>query len=47
MHDDADSARSRAALSDLLASWTSIPAFLCDRLFTVVVSNAAAIALSR
>lgn len=47
MHDDADSARSRAALSDLLASWTSIPAFLCDRLFTVVVSNAAAAALSQ
>lgn len=47
MHDDAASVRSRAALSDLLASWTTIPAFLCDRFFTVLASNDAAAALSQ
>jgi hypothetical protein len=46
MHDDDGSVRSRAEVQELLASWTSIPAFLCDRHFTVVAANDTAQALS-
>lgn len=46
MLDDARSVRSRTELTELLASWSVIPALLCDRHFTVVASNEAARALS-
>lgn len=36
----------RDDLRDLLTSWRAVPAFLCDRHFTVMASNAAACALS-
>lgn len=36
----------RDEMREILASWTAVPAFLCDRHFTVVASNAAACALS-
>lgn len=46
MHDDSAPGGSRAEMRELLASWPAIPAFLCDRHFTVVASTAAAGALS-
>lgn len=46
MNDDGAPVHSRAELARLLATWTAVPAFLCDRHFTVVASNGAACALS-
>jgi hypothetical protein len=37
---------SRPEIRDIVSSWTGVPAILCDRHFTVVVSNTAARALS-
>ena len=36
----------RDEMRELLASWRAVPAFLCDRHFTVVASNTAASAVS-
>ena len=36
----------RDEMRELLASWRAVPAFLCDRHFTVMASNAAARAVS-
>ena len=46
MHDDDAPIDSRDEMRDLLASWRAVPAFVCDRHFTVVASNAAACAMS-
>ena len=45
---DADKtiAESRAEIAAMLQGWDTIPAFLCDRHFTVLASNAMASALS-
>ncbi|MCS5713742.1 hypothetical protein NVV95_04150 [Herbiconiux sp. CPCC 205716] len=46
MTDDRTPAGSREAIRQLVTSWPATPAFLCDRYFTVVVSNRLAEALT-
>lgn len=43
---NAATADSRAAISSMIASWTDVPALVCDRHLTVVAANTAARALS-